>query len=52
MIFTVSNGAYLANAIDRGIAFQFSENSNSYARLEVFYMSQRRKEAVNECSCL
>jgi len=26
MIFTVSYGAYLANAIDRGIALQFSEN--------------------------
>ena len=25
MIFTVSNGAYLTNAIDRGTAFQFSE---------------------------
>ena len=29
MIFTVSNGAYLANAIDRGIAFQFSENQTA-----------------------
>ena len=26
MIFTVSYGAYLPNAIDRGTAFQFSEN--------------------------
>ena len=29
MIFTVSYGAYLPNAIDRGTAFQFSENQTA-----------------------
>ena len=57
MIFTVSYGTYLPNAIDRGTAFQFSENqaaTPAYTDLEgfIFYVSQRRKEALNECSCL
>ena len=52
MIFTVSYGAYLLNAIDRGTEFQFSENQTA-AGLEgfIFYVSQRQKEALCECSC-
>ena len=48
MIFTVSYGAYLPNAIDRGTVFQFSENQTATPGLEgfIFYVSQRRKRLI------
>ena len=55
MTFTaVSYGTYVPNAIDRGTALQFSENQGatvcSFGKFYL-YMSQRRKEALDECSC-
>ena len=55
MKFTVSYDAYLPNAIDRGTAFQSSENQTATVCLLegfIFNVSQRRKEALKECSCL
>ena len=54
MIFTVSYGAYLPKRNRSWNCVSVQWKSYSYARLErfIFYVSQRRKEALNECSCL